>query len=225
MKLGLTRWIATGTGAGVLALVLAAGGLAQEATPVTDEGMAMTETGQPHPAHIHVGTCDNLDPSPLFPLADVVIPVAGAEGGAASPAAATPMASPVTDMATPVDGAGDTGGATGSAVPAGQSTTVVPAGLADILAADHAINVHLSYEQADVYIACGTIGGMADANGNLFIGLAELNDSGYSGVAWLHDNGDGTTTVTVFLSTGLGGDAMGAMAGGAGATPDATPAA
>ncbi len=35
---------------------------------------------------------------------------------------------------------------------------------------------------------------------DLAIGLATLNDSGYSGVATLHDNGDGTTTVTVYLT-------------------------
>src|SRR5688572_3870613 len=193
MKFRGTRWIATGAGAGLLALVLAGGGLAtaQDATPVADDGAAMAETGQPHPAHIHVGTCANLDPAPLFPLADVVIPTAGAEGEAASPEAdmASPdadMASPVSDMATPMAGADDAAG-TSDALPAGQSTTVVPAGLTEILAADHAINVHLSYDQVDVYIACGTIGGAPDSSGNLFIGLAEQNDSGFAGIAWLHD--------------------------------------
>jgi hypothetical protein len=28
--------------------------------------------GGPHPAHIHEGTCDDLNPSPAFPLTDVV---------------------------------------------------------------------------------------------------------------------------------------------------------
>ena len=37
------------------------------------------------------------------------------------------------------------------------------------------------------------------AAADLVIGLGTLNDSGYSGVATLHDNGDGTTTVNVYL--------------------------
>jgi hypothetical protein len=162
-----------------------------------------------------------LDPNPLFPLADVVSPPAAMatdEGmaspeadaeGLASPEADADMASPVTDEdmvaspeATPVMG-DTTGMGSASAIPAGQSTTVVEIALADILADDHAINVHLSNEDPGTYIACGAIGGVPDDNGNLFIGLAEQNDSGYSGVAWLHDNGDGTTTVTIFLGWGL----------------------
>jgi plastocyanin len=35
---------------------------------------------------------------------------------------------------------------------------------------------------------------------DLPVGLAPLNDSGYTGVALLHDNGDGTTTVSLFLT-------------------------
>jgi hypothetical protein len=44
---------------------------------------------------------------------------------------------------------------------------------------------------------------------DLALGLGELNGSGYSGVAWLHDNGDGTTTVTVFLTHNATGGATG----------------
>src|SRR5215211_1476247 len=80
------------------------------------------------------------------------------------------------------------------AIEGGHSTTNVPLPLADILAAEHAINVHLSPEQPDVYVACGAIGGEPDANGDLFIGLRELNGSGFSVIAWLHDNGDDAFT-------------------------------
>jgi hypothetical protein len=193
------RWFATAAGAALLALVLGGpGGLAQDATPVSDVGSSTVgDGGIPHPAHIHAGTCANLDPSPLFPLADVVIPAAGGETGAA-----TPGATPVTGggMATPVAATGE-GGA--GAIPAGASVTAVETGLSDLLAADHAVNVHLSYEEVNTYIACGTIGGQPNANGDLFIGLKEQNSSGYSGIAWFHDNGDGTTIVTVFLGMGL----------------------
>ena len=213
MRFGLMRSIGTGAGVGLLALLVASPGLAQDATPMTDVGMG--DGGIPHPAHIHAGNCATLDPNPAFSLADVVIP-ATATGDEAMD-----DASPVTDaspMASPMTGPMGTGSP--AAMAAGQSTTVVEIALSDILAVEHAINVHLSYEEVSTYIACGAIGGAVDANGNLFIGLAEQNDSGYSGIAWLHDNDDGTTTVSLFLSMGLhGADAM--DDGDMGATPAA----
>jgi hypothetical protein len=57
----------------------------------------------------------------------------------------------------------------------------------EIIDGGRAINVHLSAEAIDVYIACGVIGGyvVTDPAGRteLFVGLAELNDSGHTGVA------------------------------------------
>jgi hypothetical protein len=205
MRFGLLRTIGTGAGAGLLALLVASPGLAQDATPMPDMGMG--DGGTPHPAHIHAGNCATLDPNPAFPLADVVIPAADMGTGEATPMA-TPMASPMT---------GPTGTGSPAAIAAGQSTTVVEVALSEILAVEHAINVHLSYDDPGTYVACGAIGGAVDADGNLFVGLMEQNDSGYSGIVWLHDNGDGTTSVTIFLSMGLhGADMM-----GDGATPAA----
>jgi plastocyanin len=86
-----------------------------------------------------------------------------------------------------------------SAIPVEASVTTVPLALADIVAGEHAINVHASADDLGTYIACGDIGGTTIGEADLPIGLAELNDSGASGVAWLHDNGDGTTTVSVFI--------------------------
>jgi uncharacterized cupredoxin-like copper-binding protein len=154
----------------VLGLGLAGAGrvLAQDATPAVD-----VPPGRP--AHIHAGTCDDLDPNPLAPLTDVGAPT----GTAAGPADVTPVE---------------------------VSVTTVPLDLATILAADHSINVHLSQEEADVYIACGEIGGIGlDAAGSLAIGLREQNESGFSGVAYLTPNvADATQTdVSVFLAEGL----------------------
>ena len=87
-----------------------------------------------------------------------------------------------------------------AAIPVDGSVTTVEAPLADIVGAEHAINVHESQENISNYIACGDIGGTMMGESDLSIGLGELNDSGYSGVAWLHDNGDGTTEVRVFLT-------------------------
>ena len=50
---------------------------------------------------------------------------------------------------------------------------------------DYAINVHLSADEIDTYIACGDIGGVVTTDEGedqpeLIIGLGELNDSGYT---------------------------------------------
>ena len=158
--------------------------LAQDATP------SMMQGTHQHPAHIHTGTCETIG-DVVFPLNDLTAP--------------DMMGTPMAGMnATPMAGMGEV---------VAQSSTNVEASLEDILAAEHAINVHLSAEEIDVYIACGDITGTADG-GQLQIELEELNDSGYQGMAMLRDNGDGTTTVDAVLMQSEGG-----MMG----TPEATP--
>lgn len=158
---GPKRWFGL-----VLALGLTSFGgglsLAQDSTPAAAE---------PHPAHIHAGTCDTLG-DVVFPLED---------------ATDQPPATPVVSTASGAESA------------AAASTSTVEASLDDILAAEHAINVHESAENIGNYIACGDIAGEPD-DGMLEIDLDELNGSGYSGTASLIDNGDGTTTVTVALT-------------------------
>lgn len=148
----------------------------------------------PHPGHIHTGPCAELG--------GVVFPLDPAGGGMI--------------MGTAV--AGEMMGPE-SAIPVVSSVTTVAADLATIISGGHAINFHASEADMGAYIACGDIGGMVMGS-DLAIGLAELNDSGYTGVAWLHDNGDGTTTVAVFL-TQDGGEAD-ADADADAATPAAT---
>lgn len=202
----------TATAALAITAVMAVGAptatMAQDATPVSAGGtMAMA----PIPNHIHAGTCDNLTPEPLVPLADAQFPEMGTMGAAAG-----------TPMATPMAGASDMG-ATGAA-PVAVATTQIDLALTDILAAEHAINLHDPAAPGDAsrYLACGEIGGTPDAQGNLFVGLKEQNDSGFSGVAWLLDNGSGSgTTVTVFLAAN---DAsVSEMMGGVGMDQMATP--
>ena len=149
-------------------------GLAQDATPAMEGAMG------PHPAHIHAGSCPEVG-DVVHPLTDIThmdamgTPMAGTESDS------TPMA----------------GGEMGEVV--AMSSTDVEAPLEDILAAEHAINVHLSAEEIDTYIACGDITG-EPTDGTLEITLDEQNDSGYQGTATLTDNGDGTTTVDVMLT-------------------------
>ena len=144
-------------------------GLAQNATPATGSTA--------HPVHIHEGSCDNLEPAPLFPLNDIVAP----EGSGNS------------DMAM-----------SGSPIAVEMSTTTIDTALADVMGGSHAINAHESAENIGNYIACGDIGGVV-VDGMLTVGLHELNDSGFAGIAVLTEAGD-KTDVTIYLAQGLIGD-------------------
>ena len=132
--------------------------------------------GDPHPAHIHEGTCDDLDPNPAYPLNDVSDEFLA------------------DDEATVGD---EVGGEPTQEVEG--STTTVEVSLDDLVGEDYAINVHKSAEEADVYIACGNIGGYMVGD-DLVIGLGPQNDSGYSGVAILAPDGD-NTVVTVYVTS------------------------
>jgi hypothetical protein len=83
-----------------------------------------------------------------------------------------------------------------SAIPVMTSHTIVDMPLQEMIDGAHAINVHKSADEIDVYIACGDIGGVLypDVEGgmDLTIGLRELNGSGYAGTAWLGSLGEKT---------------------------------
>ena len=112
------------------------------------------------------------------------------------------MVVPLTDLTAPV---GEGVGQAESATPAESSFTNVPMTLDAILGADHAINVHLSAERIDTYIACGELGGVVDASGSLVVGLREESDSGYTGIAFLSPGADGASTdVSVFIAPVFG---------------------
>ena len=103
------------------------------------------------------------------------------------------------------------------AVPVEVSDTDVEMSLNDILAAPHAINIHRSAEEIQIYIACGDIGGRV-IDGDLLIGLQEIDGSGHQGVARLA-TGDGGTGVTLYLADqGAGADGEGDAAPAADAT-------
>ena len=173
------KLIATATVATALTLGSVGAGHAQDATP-----MAVMEAAAGYPNHLHLGTCDNLDPQPAVTLADLEFPS---------------WVSELTGESTSAEGAiPDIANFGGAPIPVAVATTEVDVPLADIISGGHGLNVHDASDPS-IYIACGNVGGVPDERGDLFIGLAEQNDSGYSGTAWLHDNG-GSTTVTVFLN-------------------------
>jgi hypothetical protein len=109
---------------------------------------------------------------------------------------------PLNDLTAPV---GESVGQADMATPAESSFTNVPMTLDAILAADYAINVHLSAERIDTYIACGELGGVVDPNGSLVVGLREESNSGYTGIAFLSPGADGASTdVSVFIAPVFG---------------------
>jgi hypothetical protein len=109
---------------------------------------------------------------------------------------------PLSDLTAPI---GEGVGQADRATPAESSFTSVPMTLDAILGADHAINVHLSAERIDTYIACGELGGVIDATGALVVGLREESDSGYTGIAFLSPGADGASTdVSVFIAPVFG---------------------
>jgi len=186
MRQLLTRFAAFAA-IGILSLGLTIAAMAQ-ATPTNDTGSA-AQSG--HPAHIHDGTCTELG-EVVAPLSDIG-PMALNNG--------TPAA-----MGEAPVGSAD-------AILVMSSITTVQMSLDDILASPHALNVHESMENIDHYIACGNIGGTMLGETDLLFGIGELNESNVSGVASLHDNGDGTTTVYVYLTASTGDEG----------TPEATP--
>lgn len=131
-----------------------------------------TPPAESHLAHVHKGTCANLDPAPQQNLNNVE-PRKDDDGNIPDPEGI--LTSPQVLY----------------------SETKVDMKLDDMLSEAHAINVHLSAEQPNVYIACGDIGGSV-IDDDLYIGLLPLNDSGYTGVAKLHRDGD-KTDIEIYL--------------------------
>jgi hypothetical protein len=167
-------------GALIFAALFATGALAVVAQ---DAATPISDEGRP--AHIHTGSC----PEP----GDIVAPLNNL----------TSPSGPTSDVGTPTDAAASMRG-----IPAEYSWTNIPMSLDDIMAGEHAINVHESDTAMDVYLACGDVGGTVDADGTLVIGLAEVDDSGFAGIAVLSPNPDdpATTDVSVFIAQGLTSD-------------------
>ena len=88
-----------------------------------------------------------------------------------------------------------------SAIPVESSVTKIATKLAEIADGKHSIVVHESMANIGNYLVCGDIGGTMMGPSDLVIGLGTLKDSGYTGIAWLHDNGNGSTDVTIFLTS------------------------
>lgn len=142
-------------------------------------GLAQTPVGEAtsasHPAHIHAGTCDTLG--------DIVIPLENV----ADPSATGESVGPE------------------SANGVFFSRTVIDVPVEELVADDHAVNIHLSDDEMGTFIACGDVGGVVTENehggSDLISGLAELNGSGYTGMVWFGEDGDQTEVVIVLTQS------------------------
>jgi plastocyanin len=124
-------------------------GVAQEATPAA---------AHDHPVHIHLGSCDNLDPNPTFMLTNITASAESAESS--GPAA----------------------------IPVEESVTTVDATLDDLRTGGYAINAHESVENIGTYIACGNLTsattgdtlavGLGELNDSGHAGVAVLTANG-----------------------------------------------
>jgi hypothetical protein len=131
-----------------------------------------------HPAHIHVGTCAELDPNPAFPLNSVSLPVGENN-----------------EVVTNND---LQGALTNQPVETSESEAAVK--FEDLLTTSYAINIHESAQNIQNYIACGDIGGFV-VEGKLSMSLLPQNNSGRTGIAILEEDGD-NTKVTILLGGG-----------------------
>lgn len=184
---------------------------AQDTTQTT----GMDDSVPDRPVHIHNGTCNSLGDI-VAPLTDLALGGEGSGGlgvagvsetNAGEDTLSTPAGDTGSDMTTGGTSDAGTDATSGDAmvIPVQYSFSTVPMSIDDILASDHAINVHQSEEEMSTFIACGDLGGEPDQNGSLVIGLRELNSSGYAGIAVLSPSGsvDGSTDVSVFIAEGL----------------------
>ena len=157
--------------ASLFAIGVAGGALAQETTP--DPNAILS-----HPAHIHAGSCADLDPNPKAPLNDVGPRLTGDDELPASEDIKGSLSAMPVEISESED---------------------VEISFDDMLGESHVLNVHESAQAPQNYIACGDIGG-AVIDDKVMFGLAEQNDSGYSGVAIIEKDGDDHVKVTVYLT-------------------------
>lgn len=147
-----------------------------------------------HPNHIHAGTCDQPG--------DITVPLGN-------------IGTEYVNFWEPAESVESVG--QDSAVTVISASTPVDAPLSAFLESEHMLMVHESEENLQNFIACGNIGGNLVNGTDLQFGIEPLNNSGVSGIGWLMDDGDGTSTLYVFL---VGSEEAAPLEGSFGASPE-----
>lgn len=156
--------------------------------------IAQDEAASGHPSHIHTGTCE--EPG------GITVPLGN-------------IGNEYISEWQPADSVERVG--QDSAVAVISAVTPIDAPISAFLDSEHLLMVHESEENPQVFIACGNIGGNLVNGTDLQFGIEPLNDSGVSGVGWLMDDGDGSSTLYVFL---MGGEATAEVEAEEAATPE-----
>ena len=141
-------------------------------------------------------------------LAAPPLPLLAQDAGAEHPAEirsglcadAGDVVAPLANLVVPA-GDDQTGGA-----PIGQSYTIVPVPLANLLGSAHMLVVYASPQDSTVPVACSDMGGALGPEGALALALNPVNGSKADGVAYFAptEAGDGTA-VTILLTGSSGG--------------------
>ncbi len=171
----------------LLAASIAAGATVQRA-------IAQDGASAGHPSHLHKGTCDQPG--------EITIPLGNIGNDYIN----------FWDPAATVESVGSE-----SAVTVISASTPIDAPLSAFIDSEHMLMVHESEENLQNFIACGNVGGNLVNGTDLQFGIEPLNNSGVSGIAWLIDDGDGSSTLHVFL---VGGEESEAVEPASEATPD-----
>lgn len=169
MRFSSIRQFVAGTAlAAVIGIGGAVGVSAQDSTPVNG-----------HPAHIHAGTCAELDPSPVVGLFNLLPHAVEQDEDADTP---------------------ERRGTLSTAEVTYSENEDVSLEWEAMLASPHAIVVHESEDYMDNYIACGDIGGVVFDDGEeLVMGLHPVGDSGFSGIVFLSRDGDDEVDVEIYM--------------------------
>jgi plastocyanin len=163
------RFLAFAAAIALLAASIAAGATAQRA-------IAQDETSAGHPSHFHTGTCEQPG--------EITVPLGNIGTEYIN----------FWDPAATVEPVGSE-----AAVTVISASTPIDAPLSAFIGSEHILMVHESEDTLQNFIACGNVGGNLVNGTDLQFGIEPLNNSGVSGVAWLIDDGDGTSTLHVFL--------------------------
>lgn len=147
------------------------------------------------------GMAADATPGAATPVAGRYVPLADRPAQLVAGSCAKPGAA-VTDLTALAAPEGDPVGGGGAVIAEG-SFTEVQDSLDALTSSPHAIVVGYGSGQPGRMLACGEIGGIADADGALVIGLVGLQP-GAHGIAYLFPAKNGATTgISTFLASGF----------------------
>ena len=114
------------------------------------------------------------------------------------------VVAPLANLVVPAENTEEPSGG----VAVGQSYTVVPVPLANLLGAAHTLVVYASPQESTVPVACSDVGGALGPEGALALALNAVNGAKVEGMAYFAPSpaGDGTAVTLLLTGSGSGGE-------------------